>query len=182
MSDLVLLVTDIPDHSRSYADALERHGYDVRVARSGQQALAAVTTAPPACAVIDLRLPDMTGWELCRALRRRDECDAIRIVVLTPDVSRTSADDSTKVGCNAWLTHPAVAEDVVRTVGQVLELNLAEPSSSDEALLSVIVCPACGSEQVRPTLRISPIQYYCCRGCQFCWRVEVLRSQRRVSA
>jgi CheY-like chemotaxis protein len=181
MPDLVLLVNDIPDHARAYGEALRRQGYHVHVARSGREALAAVTSSQPACAIIDLRLPDMTGWELCRALRKREECDAIRIVVLTPDVSRMSADDSTKVGCNAWLTHPSVAEDVVRTVRQVLELEFAEPSSSDAAILSLTVCPACGSERVRPTLRISPIQYYCCEGCRFCWRVEVLASRGRVS-
>jgi DNA-binding response OmpR family regulator len=127
--------------------------------------------------VIDVRLPDMTGWDLCRTLRDRDECHALRIVVLTPDVSRMAAEDSTKVGCNAWLTHPTLAEDLTRTVRQVLTLDSTEPSSNEEALLSLTMCPACGSERVRPTLRISPIQYYCCRKCGFCWRVEVLTSR-----
>jgi two-component system, cell cycle response regulator DivK len=180
--ELVLLVNDIPDHARAYADALVRQGYRVQEARTGEEALTAVTESPPACAVIDLRLPDMSGWELCRALRRREECEAIRIVVLTPDVSRMSANDSARVGCNAWLTHPAVAEDLVRTVRQVLQLDSTEPSSAEDAMLSLITCPACGSERVRPTLRISPIQYYCCSGCRFCWRVEVLKPSGKVSA
>ena len=174
---VVLLVHDIPDQARTYVAALTREGYHVRLARSGEEALAAVASAEPDCAVIDVRLPDMTGWDLCRTLRTREECHALRIVVLTPDVSRMAAEDSTKVGCNAWLTHPTLAEDLTRTVRQVLTLDSTEPTSNEEALLSLTMCPACGSERVRPTLRISPIQYYCCRKCGFCWRVEVLTSR-----
>jgi len=176
--DLILLVNDIPDHARSYEAALTKHGYRVHVARSGAEALTVIASSQPDCAVIDLRLPDMSGWELCRTMREREECREVRIVVLTPDVSRMSAEDSAKVGCNAWLMHPSAADDLVRTVRQVLDLETAEPSSDDEARLNLTLCPACGSERVRPTLRVGPIQYYCCRGCSFCWRVEVLSPAR----
>ena len=174
---LVLLVNDIPDQARTYVAALTRDGYRVHLVRSGEEALTVIPDAQPDCAVIDLRLPDMTGWDLCRTLRDREDCRTLRIVMLTPDVSRMSAEDSAKVGCNAWLTHPAVAEDLVRTVRQVLSLDPSEPTSSEEALVNLTLCPACGSERVRPTLRVSPIQYYCCGKCRFCWRVEVLASR-----
>jgi len=178
IQELILLVNDIPDQARAYAAALTREGYRVHLATSGQEALGLVGSAQPDCAVVDLRLPDMTGWELCRALRARDDCRDLRLVVLTPDVSRMAADDSAKLGCNAWLMHPTAADDLVRTVRQVLTLESTEPSSGDQALLSLTHCPACGSDGVRPTLRVSAIQYYCCQRCKFCWRVEVLTSAR----
>jgi CheY-like chemotaxis protein len=181
-AELVLLVNDIPDHARVYVEAMKRRGYQVRLARTGQEALTHVEGAPPDCVVIDLRLPDMSGWELCRRLRSGDRCSEVPIVVLTPDVSRTSAEDSVKAGCHAWLTHPAVAEDVARAVARVLERNAVHPPSSDEALLSLTLCPACGSERVRPTLRVSPVQYYCCYGCRFCWRVEGIVARGIMSA
>jgi len=173
---LLLLVNDIPDQAATYRAAFANHGYKVLHATSGSEALALISHEPPACAVVDLRLPDMTGWDLCRTLRARDDCRDLRIVVLTPDLSRMSAEHSTKVGCNAWLTHPVVAEDVVQTVRHVLNLKTAEPSSSEQALVNLTLCPACGSERVRPTLRVSPIQYFCCRACGFCWRIEALAS------
>ena len=132
----------------------------------------------PECAIIDLRLPDMTGWDLCREMRSTDGSEAMPIVVLTPDVSKVCAADSAKAGCNAWLAHPTVAEDLARTVRQVLDMNTASPESPAEALLGLTECPACGSDQIRATLRVSPIQYYCCRGCSFCWRAEVLQPAR----
>jgi len=93
-------------------------------------------------------------------------------------VSKVCAADSAKAGCNAWLAHPTVAEDLARTVRQVLDMNTASPESPAEALLGLTECPACGSDQIRATLRVSPIQYYCCRGCGFCWRAEVLQPAR----
>lgn len=182
VQELVLLVNDIPDQARAYSAALTREGYRVHLATTGNEALGLVASTQPDCAVIDLRLPDMSGWELCRTLRTREDCRELRLVVLTPDVSRMAAEDSVKLGCNAWLMHPTAADDLVRTVRQVLSLESTEPSSSEHAVLSLTQCPACGSDGVRPTLRVGVIQYYCCRHCKFCWRVEVLTSARANSA
>ncbi len=97
------------------------------------------------------------------------------IVVLTSDVSQMCAADSAKAGCNAWLAHPTVAEDLARTVRRVLDMETASPDSPAEALLGLTECPACSSDKIRATLRVSPIQYYCCRTCGFCWRVEAMQ-------
>jgi CheY-like chemotaxis protein len=169
---LVLLVTDIPDQASSYVAALRRGGYRVHHASAGKDALGIVRPLQPDCAVIDLRLPDMTGWDLCRTLRADEHCDELRIVVLAPEVSRTIAHVGVEAGCHAWLAHPAVAEDLVRTVRHVLTFAAGEPASAEEAVL-VTPCPACGSVRVRATLRVSPIQYYRCRDCAFSWRVDV---------
>ena len=96
------------------------------------------------------------------------------IVVLTPDISRVHAADSAKAGCDTWLAQPTVAEDLIRTIRRVLELDPASPEPGD-AVLDPIECDACGSDQVRPALRMSPIQYYCCKACGFCWRAEALQ-------
>ena len=171
--EMILLVNDIPDHVDRYRDALAGHGFHVRIARTGGEALRAVRETLPTCAVIDLRLPDMNGWDLCREIKA-ETARRTPIVMLTPDVSKMCAADSAKAGCNAWLAHPTVAEDLVRTVKQVLDLDTTEPRSTQEALIGLTECAACGSSRVRATLRVSPIQYYCCKACGFCWRAEVL--------
>jgi DNA-binding response OmpR family regulator len=174
--ELVLLVNDVPDHATNYEAALTRHGFRVQRASRGEEALAAVRASLPSCAVIDLRLPDMSGWDLCKEISAHTKGRKIRLIVLTPDVSKMCAADSAKVGCHAWLAHPTGADELARTVKQVLDLHEDAPQSTDEALLGLKLCPACESEQVRATLRIGTVQYYCCRGCSFCWRVEALTS------
>src|SRR5258705_95686 len=100
--------------------------------------------------------------------------DGPPIIVLTPEVSKMCAEDSAKAGCNAWLAHPTVADDLARTVRQVLNAESAAPASADEALLGLTACPVCESPSIRATLRVGAIQYYCCRTCSFCWRAEAL--------
>jgi CheY-like chemotaxis protein len=173
---LILLVNDIPDHLATYETALERHGFRVQVARTGEQALALARECLPHCAVIDLRLPDMTGWDLCREIKS-NESPHTRVIVLSPDVSKMCAADSSRSGCHAWLAHPTVAEDLVRTVRQVLELEVDAPTSFDSALMGMTACPGCDSDQVRAQLRVGGVQYYCCKACGFCWRMDVFAAQ-----
>jgi DNA-binding response OmpR family regulator len=176
-SEVVLLVDDIRDHAVNYEAALTRHGFRVRVATTGEEALRVVREAIPDCAVIDLRLPDMSGWDLCREIRKpKANGEGPPIIVLTPEVSKMCAEDSTKAGCSAWLAHPAIADDLARTVRQVLDYETNEPSSIDEALLGFKRCPVCESDTVRATLRVGAIQYYCCKACSFCWRAETLKT------
>jgi DNA-binding response OmpR family regulator len=170
---LVLLVNDIPDHVIAYHNALTGHGFRVQLARSGKEAMDLLHDEIPECAVIDLRLPDMSGWDLCTQMKRHERGEKVPVVVLTPDVSKMCAMNSSKSGCDAWLAHPTVAEDLVRTIRRVLELESATPASPDAALLAATSCVACGSRNVKPTLRVSSIQYYCCRDCGLCWRAEL---------
>jgi CheY-like chemotaxis protein len=169
---LILLVDDIPDHARLYESALRAAGYRVRVARTGTEALVAVRVESPCCAVIDIRLPDMSGWELCRSMKADERGVDVPVVILTQDVSNTCAEDSAKAGCNAWLAHPTFAPDLVRSVEYVLAQEKDAPDSAEEALLGLTACPACGDGKIRATLRLAGVQYYCCKACHLCWRVD----------
>ena len=172
-ADLILLVTDIPDHHERYAAALRARGFAVEQARSGADALSLTLTSPPACIVIDVRLPDISGWELCRRLKRERAVAATPIVVLAHDASRATADASRDAGCHSWLARPTVGDDLVHAVQHVLSLGLSEPASRETAVLGVRECPACSSEEVRAGVRVGPVQYYGCAACGGRWRMDV---------
>ena len=170
----VLLVDAIPDHVTSYARAFSDHGFHVEVAGSGRDGLAVARQQAPDCILIDVRLPDMSGWDLCRDQKQSAETRHIPVVVLTPDTSRDHARHGARVQCNAWIAQPSQADDLVRAVHHVLSQDDPAPRSPDEALLGVTACPACDSDRVRATLRVSPVQYYACSSCGHRWRVEAL--------
>src|ERR1700741_4956166 len=98
-TEVVLLVDDIRDHAVNYEAALTRHGFNVRVATSGKEALKVARETLPDCAVIDLRLPGLTGWDLGGEIRKPTPGEATPIIILTPDVSKLCAEDSAKSGC-----------------------------------------------------------------------------------
>jgi CheY-like chemotaxis protein len=170
--DAILLVNDIPDHRDLYAGALRARGYRVVQAHTGESALALARGEPPRAVVIDLRLPDMTGWELCRELKADPTLRRAPVVVLAREVSGQSARASREVGCSAWLAHPTTADDLVRAVEHVLSLGRSQPAGPDEAILGLRECPACSSEEIRAGVRVGPVQYYGCTSCGGRWRVD----------
>lgn len=166
----IVVVTSIPDHASNYDRALTQQGFVVSLATSAASGLALLRARRPPCAIIDVRLPDMTGWELCRLAKADPQLHALSIIVLTPELSRGHAAESLRAGCHAWIARPSVAEDLVRAVRYVLETEGSEPLSESEAMLGSVPCPSCASTDVRAAVRVSPTQYYKCLGCGYYWR------------
>jgi CheY-like chemotaxis protein len=170
----LLLVDAIPDHVISYSRAFEDEGYSTEVATTGTDGLASARLRVPDCIVIDVRLPDMSGWDLCRDLKDDPATRDIPVVVLTPDTTRDHVRESARLLCTAWMAQPSQADDLVRAVQHVLAQPMPAPRSAEEAVLGVATCPACESDRVRATLRVSPVQYYACHACGHGWRVEAI--------
>jgi CheY-like chemotaxis protein len=167
----ILLVNDIPDHMRSYEAAFRARGHQVRLTTSGADALALLRQARPACAVIDVRLPDMSGWELCRQLKADKRLASVPVVMLAPDVSRDSLQASRISGCASWLMRPAAPDDVVHAVQHVLADGSGHPELH-KALIGARHCPSCDGDNVRAGVRVGPVQYFLCKGCHMRWRVD----------
>jgi len=171
MKPSVLLVNDIPDHARTYEAALRARGYEVGLTASGADTLRRAQQTRPDCIVMDVRLVDMPGWDLCRRLKAERGVSQIPIVMLVPDVSRQSLQHSREAGCASWLTRPGAPDDLVRAVEHVLAHGGGHPGM-DDALINACSCPACESEEVRAGVRVGAVQYFMCKGCQFRWRVD----------
>jgi CheY-like chemotaxis protein len=170
----LLLIDAIPDHVISYSRAFADEGYVIDIAATGGDGLASARQQPPDCVVIDVRLPDISGWDVCRELKQDASTRHIPVVVLTANTTRAHVRESERVLCTAWMAQPSQAEDLVRTVEHVLAQRMTAPRSPEEAVLGVTTCPACESDRVRATLRVSPVQYYACHACGHGWRVEAL--------
>ena len=67
----ILIVEDDPVLLRGLKDNFEAQGYVVRTARDGQKGLDAVLTEPPDLLLLDLMLPKVNGYEICRTARSR---------------------------------------------------------------------------------------------------------------
>lgn len=97
------------------ARALTASGYTVDTAHDGTSALRAVKATPPDYAVIDLRLPDMSGLKLIEHLK--DAGLNTQIVVLTGYGSIATAIEAIKLGATHYLTKPATAAQILASFG-----------------------------------------------------------------
>lgn len=89
----VLVVDDDPNVRSLIEDVLTMFGYQVRIARSGQEALSAVAREAPSAMILDLMMPGMTGFSVLANLRRMSGGRHIPVIVLSALIDQVSGID-----------------------------------------------------------------------------------------
>ena len=118
----ILVVDDekkIVEIVRAY---LEREGYEVSAAYDGKSALEAVKRMPPDLVVLDLMLPQISGWDVCRALRADSN---IPIIMLTARDDVTDKIVGLELGADDYMTKPFDPKELVSRVKAVLRRSAA---------------------------------------------------------
>lgn len=124
-----LLLVDDEENLRSMLDAALRHsGFDVVPVATGRAALDAVKTERPALIVLDVMLPDIDGFEVCRRLRT--EGDRTPVLFLTARDATEDAVRGLTLGGDDYLVKPFSLEELVARIGSVLRrTGTAQPGS-----------------------------------------------------
>jgi two-component system response regulator RegA len=123
----LLLVDDDKAFLSRLERAMEKRGFEVRSAETVAAGLSAVEAAPPAFAVVDLRLEDGNGLDVVEALhKRRPEA---RAVVLTGYGNIATAVTAVKLGAVDYLSKPADADDVINALLATGERAPAPPEN-----------------------------------------------------
>ncbi|MBT9582054.1 response regulator [bacterium] len=121
----VLIVDDEPSIRRFLRHLLEQEGYDVLEAGSGQEALTRCQREQPDLVLLDLRLPDMTGFEILSELKRNEETTEIPVVILSIVQDR---EEGFRLGASDYLTKPVdrdrLMERIQRLIGTQGSLNI----------------------------------------------------------
>jgi len=79
----ILIVDDTPENLRVLSVMLAEQGYNVRKALNGKMALLAAQTLPPDLILLDINMPDMTGYEVCQRLKQEEITGTIPIIFLS---------------------------------------------------------------------------------------------------
>ena len=79
----ILIVVDAPDMLRILTRILERSGHRVRASLTGRDALQQAQNQPPDLIVIDVNMPDMSGFEVCRALKADERTRAVPVLFVS---------------------------------------------------------------------------------------------------
>jgi DNA-binding response OmpR family regulator len=83
VSARVLVVDDDPEVVDAVGEALQDDGYRVETATDGASALKSVLEAPPDLIVLDVRMPNLNGWEFCEIVRRQSHTRDVPVLFLT---------------------------------------------------------------------------------------------------
>lgn len=112
----ILLVDDEPLVSRILAFRLKRAGCDCKVVATGKDALDAALASAPDAIVLDLGLPDMSGLDVCRELKKDKELSDVPIIVLTGDLGANVQQDARNAGAAQVVLKTSDAQEIVETV------------------------------------------------------------------
>jgi two-component system sensor histidine kinase/response regulator len=122
----VLVVDDTPENLRLLATLLGGRDFDVRPVTNGADALRVAAHDPPDLILLDVTMPGMDGFEVCRQLRARPESRETPVIFLT---ALTDVGDKVKgfaAGGNDYITKPFQLEEVVARVSHHLALRRAQ--------------------------------------------------------
>lgn len=120
MSARILIVDDEPSIVIPLEYLMRREGYDVVTAVDGETALEAVAQAPPDLVILDVMLPRMSGFDVCRALRTDPRHGRLRILMLSAKGRESEVEKGLAVGADAYVTKPFSTRDLVARVRKLL--------------------------------------------------------------
>ncbi len=120
MTRRVLVIDDETDACNLVAAFLEPLGYGILVAESGEAGLALAATESPDMIILDLMMPDMDGYEVCRALRRRPETRQIPVIMITASPDPALNREAYAAGAQACVPKPFRREALVVAVEAVM--------------------------------------------------------------
>jgi len=120
MNRRVLIAEDEESIIASLEFLMRKAGYETRVARDGDSALACAAEYLPGLVVLDIMLPGRSGFEVCERLRADPRLAGLRVLMLT---ARGSADDEargTGAGADAYMTKPFSTHELVARVRSLM--------------------------------------------------------------
>ena len=106
MSHVILVVEDNERNLKLLRDLLEYEGYDVRVARTGEDAVTLAVKDPPDLVLMDLQLPGIDGMEALRRLRESPRTVDIPVVAVTAQAMKQDRERVLQAGFNGYVEKP----------------------------------------------------------------------------
>jgi two-component system alkaline phosphatase synthesis response regulator PhoP len=117
----VLVVDDEPEIVKMVQKIMEARGHKVTVARDGVEALETARRERPDVMILDLNLPKLDGFEVCKQLKTDEATKGIPIVMLTAAyVSVQDADRGVGVGADEYVVKPFLREVLVHNVERLI--------------------------------------------------------------
>ena len=121
MTTKILIADDEPNILISLEFLMKREGYEVHLARDGQEALDALRREHPRLVLLDVMMPKKTGFEVCQEVRNDDGIRSTLILKLTAKGRETDIVKGLALGADAYMTKPFSTRELVQKVRSMLE-------------------------------------------------------------
>lgn len=120
MAKKILIVEDEESLLKLESILLTTKGYNVQGVATGTAALKAVAETPPDLVLLDIMLPEMDGFEVCRHIKNNPETRHIPVILLTAKKSPEDVARGKQVGADQYITKPFKSSMVVASIERLL--------------------------------------------------------------
>lgn len=128
MRPLILVAEDVPKNMEVVCNILRKEGYRLAMAGNGKQALDMVPNVQPDLILLDVMMPEMDGFEVCRHLKDDPDTRDIPIIFLTAKADTADVVQGFEIGAVDYVTKPFKGTELLSRVKSHLELKFARES------------------------------------------------------
>lgn len=116
MSETILVVDDNEDTLKIVGKILAVERYQVKTAKDGQEALRSIDNETPALILLDIMIPKIDGFEVCRTIRGNPLMDHIPILIISARIDDAAQRKASTLGANGYLVKPIIPADILQKV------------------------------------------------------------------
>jgi two-component system alkaline phosphatase synthesis response regulator PhoP len=120
MSHKILIADDEPNIVISLEFLMQQSGYEVAIARDGEEALVQMATFQPDLVLLDVMLPLRSGFEVCQAIRENSAWNRVKVVMLSAKGRDFEVSKGLALGADAYVTKPFSTRELIAQVQRFL--------------------------------------------------------------
>jgi len=113
MSKKVLIADDEPNIVTSLEYLMTKRGYEVKIARNGDEALALVASFLPDVVLLDVMMPRKSGYEVCQQIREHPDWQQIKVVMLSAKGREAEVNKGLSLGADVYVTKPFSNQELI---------------------------------------------------------------------
>lgn len=116
----ILIVDDEPNIVISLEFLMEQSGYEVAIARNGEEALEKIAAFEPDLVLLDIMLPLLNGFEVCQRIRENPQWNRTKVIMLSAKGREIDVRKGIALGADAYVTKPFSTKDLIAQVQRLL--------------------------------------------------------------
>ena len=127
MSKKILIAEDEPNIVAALEFLLQRNGYEVHIARNGEEALKLVEDCNPDLVLLDVMMPVRSGYDVCTRIRERADWRHIKIIMLSAKGRDAEINKGLSIGADLYVTKPFSTRELMGKIKELLDQGI-EPA------------------------------------------------------
>ena len=116
----ILIVDDEPAILMSLDFLMKKEGYNVFIARDGEEAIEIINKELPELVILDIIMPNVDGYEVCKYVKNTVELEHIKVVFLTAKTRKSDIEKGYEIGADDYVVKPFSTKELVKRVKQLL--------------------------------------------------------------